>query len=233
MFPKFLHSSIIDFILASNWPLNCVPAITAVISSKYTSLLNNLAGTFPSAIFIAKPCAIAVLPTPGSPIKHGLFLERRFKIWIILWISLFLPITASNWPFLALFVRFVPKVSKAFLFLFFLSTLTFFLSLEFEEVSSCCSLLFTSDEPNILENIEPRGIAPKLEAWLSKLSSSFDSSAILESVSGLISAKFIFAVICLNISSNWLVMSFKSFSDKFACFIKVSNGLIPIFLAHS
>jgi len=51
-----------------------------VISKRYTSLLSNLAGTFPSAILIAKPCAIAVLPTPGSPIKQGLFLERLFNI---------------------------------------------------------------------------------------------------------------------------------------------------------
>ena len=34
MFPKFVHSSIIDFILASNCPLNCVPAITDVMSNK-------------------------------------------------------------------------------------------------------------------------------------------------------------------------------------------------------
>ena len=52
----------------------------AVISSKYTSLFKSFAGTFPSAILIAKPCAIAVLPTPGSPIRQGLFLERLFKI---------------------------------------------------------------------------------------------------------------------------------------------------------
>jgi hypothetical protein len=30
----------------------------------------------------AKPSTIAVLPTPGSPIKTGLFLVRRCKTWI-------------------------------------------------------------------------------------------------------------------------------------------------------
>jgi len=43
-------------------------------------LFNNFAGTFLDAIFSAKAFAIAVFPTPGSPIKHGLFLERLFKI---------------------------------------------------------------------------------------------------------------------------------------------------------
>jgi hypothetical protein len=64
-------------------------------------LFKSLAGTFWFAILIAKPWAIAVLPTPGSPIKHGLFFERLFKICIILCISLSLPITISNSLFLA------------------------------------------------------------------------------------------------------------------------------------
>src|SRR5271157_3687773 len=38
-------------------------------------------GTSPSAIRCAKPSTIAVLPTPGSPIKTGLFLVRRQRIW--------------------------------------------------------------------------------------------------------------------------------------------------------
>ncbi len=37
--------------------------------------LKSFAGTFPFAILIAKPCAIAVFPTPGSPIKQGLFFK--------------------------------------------------------------------------------------------------------------------------------------------------------------
>ena len=39
---------------------------------------------FFDAIFNAKAFAIAVFPTPGSPIRQGLFLERLFKIWITL-----------------------------------------------------------------------------------------------------------------------------------------------------
>ena len=131
IFPSFLHSSIIDFILASNCPLNWVPAMTAVMSKRYTSLFKSLAGTFPLAILKAKPCAIAVFPTPGSPIRHGLFLERLFNICIILSISSSLPITLSIWLFFAFMVRFVPYVSNAFLFLFgFVFSFTFCVPLD-------------------------------------------------------------------------------------------------------
>ena len=41
---------------------------------------NIIGGTSLLAIFIANPCAKAVLPTPGSPIKQGLFLDLLFKI---------------------------------------------------------------------------------------------------------------------------------------------------------
>ena len=86
---------------------------------------------------MANPCAIAVFPTPGSPIKQGLFLERLFNICVILSISFSLPITSSNKLFLALNVRFVPNVSKNFFLLLFcfFSTLTVFL----EEGSSADS----------------------------------------------------------------------------------------------
>ena len=110
IFPAVLHSSIIDFILASNCPLNCVPATIAVISNKNTSLVKSLAGTLPSAILKASPWAIAVLPTPGSPIKQGLFLVLLFNICITLAISFSLPITLSISLFLALLVKLVPYV---------------------------------------------------------------------------------------------------------------------------
>ena len=41
------------------------------------------AGTLPSAMRCARPSTIAVLPTPGSPTKIGLFLRRRLSTWIV------------------------------------------------------------------------------------------------------------------------------------------------------
>ena len=43
-------------------------------------LLRNISGTLPFTIRCANPSAIAVLPTPGSPISTGLFLVRRLRI---------------------------------------------------------------------------------------------------------------------------------------------------------
>ena len=66
-------------------------------------------GTLPSTIFEAKPSAIAVLPTPGSPIRQGLFFVLLLNICITLFISSSLPtritfiplfsFTASTAPF--------------------------------------------------------------------------------------------------------------------------------------
>ncbi|MNP10846.1 hypothetical protein D3C76_1030090 [compost metagenome] len=50
------------------------------MSIKYNSLFINLLGTSPFAIAIARAFTIAVLPTPGSPIKAGLFLLLLFNI---------------------------------------------------------------------------------------------------------------------------------------------------------
>ena len=79
-FESFFTSSIKFFILPSNCPLNWVPATRDVKSRRCISFPFNLNGTSPFAIFIAKPSAIAVLPTPGSPIKHGLFFVLLLSI---------------------------------------------------------------------------------------------------------------------------------------------------------
>ena len=55
-------------------------AVSAAMSSSQTSLSWSLAGTWPAAIFWARPSATAVLPTPGSPIRQGLFLVLRLRI---------------------------------------------------------------------------------------------------------------------------------------------------------
>ena len=66
----------------------------------------------------AKPSAMAVLPTPGSPIKIGLFFLRRDKICATRSISFSRPTIGSNLPFSAIFVRSRPKLSKTGVLLF-------------------------------------------------------------------------------------------------------------------
>jgi hypothetical protein len=61
-------------------------------------LFFKLSGTSSFAILCANPSIIAVLPTPGSPIKTGLFLVRLDKTCIVLLISSSLPITGSSFP---------------------------------------------------------------------------------------------------------------------------------------
>ena len=65
-------------------------------------LSRNTSGTSPLTIRCANPSAIAVLPTPGSPIRTGLFLVRRLKICITRWISVSRPMTGSIFPCFAL-----------------------------------------------------------------------------------------------------------------------------------
>ena len=62
----------------------------------------------PRAIFCASPSTTAVFPTPGSPIKHGLFLFLRDNICITLSISSLLPITGSNLPSIAFLLKSTP-----------------------------------------------------------------------------------------------------------------------------
>ncbi len=65
---------------SSNSPLNLDPAIIAPKSSATTLLPERISGTSLLAIFCASPSAMAVLPTPASPIKTGLFFVRRERI---------------------------------------------------------------------------------------------------------------------------------------------------------
>ena len=79
-FPLFITSSTTFFILSSNSPLYLEPATMPDISSVTTLLFLIVSGTLPSTILSASASAIAVFPTPGSPIIQGLFLVRRLKI---------------------------------------------------------------------------------------------------------------------------------------------------------
>ena len=68
------------FIRSSKSPRKRVPATTFIKSSSKTRILAISAGTSPLAIRCASPSAKAVLPTPASPTKTGLFLVLRLKI---------------------------------------------------------------------------------------------------------------------------------------------------------
>ena len=70
----------IFFIRSSNSPRYFVPATKAAVSSIIKRFLAKSAGTFPVTMSCANPSAMAVLPTPGSPTRTGLFLLRRDSI---------------------------------------------------------------------------------------------------------------------------------------------------------
>ena len=80
MFSALMASLITPLIRLSNYPLNCVPATIAGRSSCHTCMLRSFSGTVPSTILTARPCATAVLPTPGAPIRTGLFLVLLLRI---------------------------------------------------------------------------------------------------------------------------------------------------------
>lgn len=50
-------------------------------------LSSRLSGTLPVMMRWARPSAMAVLPTPGAPMRTGLFLVRRLRIWMTRLIS--------------------------------------------------------------------------------------------------------------------------------------------------
>ena len=89
------------FSLSSNSPLNFAPAISAPMSSENMRRSFKPCGTSPFTMRCANPSAIAVLPTPGSPIRTGLFLVFRESILITFRISESRPITGSSFCFLA------------------------------------------------------------------------------------------------------------------------------------
>ena len=84
------------FILSSNSPLNFVPDNKEDKSRDNKVNISIPSGTCFSMILLLIPSAIAVLPTPGSPIKIGLFFVLLDKICIALLISASLPIMGST-----------------------------------------------------------------------------------------------------------------------------------------
>ncbi len=92
----FFFISLITFLsLSSNSPLYFAPASMPGISRVTIFLSFNSSGTLPSCIRWASPSATAVLPTPASPMRTGLFLVLLLRICMTLSISFSLPITGS------------------------------------------------------------------------------------------------------------------------------------------
>ncbi|MNE25780.1 hypothetical protein D3C80_1191200 [compost metagenome] len=90
---------------SSNSPRYLAPAIRAPMSSDRTFLSFRLSGTSPLTMRRARPSTMAVLPTPGSPIRTGLFLVRRARTWMVRRISSSRPMTGSTLPSRAASVR--------------------------------------------------------------------------------------------------------------------------------
>ena len=82
--------------LSSNSPRYFVPANTDPRSRLYITCLLKKSGQSLPTISNARPSAQAVLPTPASPTKTGLFLRRRANTLIKALISLSRPITGSK-----------------------------------------------------------------------------------------------------------------------------------------
>ena len=100
------------FSRSSNSPRYFAPASMPPRSSEITRLSFNDSGTSPSTIRCANPSTIAVFPTPGSPIRTGLFFVRRDRTWITRRISSSRPITGSSLPARACSVRSRPYFSR-------------------------------------------------------------------------------------------------------------------------
>mmetsp|Transcript_10908 Transcript_10908/g.13783 ORF Transcript_10908/g.13783 Transcript_10908/m.13783 type:complete len:210 (-) Transcript_10908:399-1028(-) len=108
-----LHSSRTAFRRSSNSPLYFAPATSAPISNVRNAIPFNVSGTSPSKMRRARPSTMAVLPTPGSPTRQGLFFVLLDNIWIVLLISSSRPITGSSFPSSAALIRSTPYLERA------------------------------------------------------------------------------------------------------------------------
>ncbi len=104
-------SSMIFLRRSSNSPRYFVPATSEPMSRVRTRLFSSVSGTSPATIRWARPSAMAVLPTPGSPMRAGLFFVRRDRIWMTRSISFSRPMTGSSLPARAASVRLIPSWS--------------------------------------------------------------------------------------------------------------------------
>ena len=74
---------------------------------------SKTSGVSPCTILRASPSAMAVLPTPGSPTRSGLFLRRRHSTWMQRSTSCSRPIKGSTSPLRALALRSTQYFPKA------------------------------------------------------------------------------------------------------------------------
>ena len=114
----FSSSFITAFMRSSNWPRYFVPATNEATSRVTMRLLKSTRDTFFSMMRKARPSAMALLPTPGSPMRMGLFFFRRLKIWDTRSISFWRPTIGSKRPSSAIFVKSRPKLSNTGVLLF-------------------------------------------------------------------------------------------------------------------
>ena len=103
--PASLISSRTALSRSSNSPRYFAPASIAARSRLSTRRPFRESGTSPATTRWARPSTTAVLPTPGSPMRTGLFLVRRLSTWITRRISASRPITGSSRPSSAALVR--------------------------------------------------------------------------------------------------------------------------------
>mmetsp|Transcript_14144 Transcript_14144/g.59839 ORF Transcript_14144/g.59839 Transcript_14144/m.59839 type:complete len:298 (+) Transcript_14144:1635-2528(+) len=97
---------------SSNSPRYLVPATRRPMSRVIMRLPSSVSGTSLAAIFCARPSAMADLPTPGSPMRQGLFLVRRPRIWVTRMISFDRPMHGSSLASSACLVRSEPNSSR-------------------------------------------------------------------------------------------------------------------------
>ena len=107
-----LTSSITDLSRSSNSPRNLEPATSPPMSRANTRRFFSELGTSPATMREASPSAMAVLPTPASPMMTGLFFFRRLNVCITCRISSSRPTTGSSLPSRASLVRSMVYFSK-------------------------------------------------------------------------------------------------------------------------
>ena len=110
---EFCTSSITERSRCSNSPFIEAPACIRPISSAHSFTPRSGGGTSPAAMRCAKPSTTAVLPTPASPVRIGLFCRRRISTSMICRISSSRPRIGSISPDAALAVRSCEKRSSA------------------------------------------------------------------------------------------------------------------------
>ena len=98
---------------SSNSPRYLAPATREPMSRLKIVLSRSPSGTSPRVIRWARPSTMAVLPTPGSPIRTGLFLVFLDRIWMTRLISASRPMTGSSLPLAASATRSRPYLARA------------------------------------------------------------------------------------------------------------------------